>query len=146
MFKVDEFCRSCQELALPFNILEPRASLAFLSDVIEKYKPTRTSGHVAIGGDATSISLESHEFSYSVHLDDEPIYIFFEQFGNDKNRVIVLNNGRNLGNVLQNAFGMEYFVSNEKQSFLLAVNWYAIEGIGSVDWLRNLAGRHCASH
>lgn len=101
---------------------------------------------MAIGGDATSISLEPHEFSYSAHLDDGPIYIFFEQFGNDKNRVIVLNNGRNLGNVLENAFGMEYFVSNEKQGFLLAVNWYAIEGIGSVDWMGNLAGGSCTSN
>lgn len=32
---------------------------------------------------------------------------------------------------MENSFGMEYFVSNEKTDFLIAVNWYVIQIAGS---------------
>lgn len=139
MSKVDEFIRSCHELEEPFRVLEPNASLVFLSTALERFKPVKQSAHLAIGGDSVSIPLEPNEFSYSAYLKAQPIYIFFEQSGNDKNRVIVLENGNSLGKVFANVFGMEYFACDERQTYLLAVNWYVIEGVGAVDWMRKLA-------
>lgn len=40
-------------------------------------------------------------------------------------------NAKLIGDLMENSFGMEYFVSNEKLDFLIAVNWYAIEVAGS---------------
>jgi len=136
MFKVDEFSRSCGELGLAFRVLDPNASRALVRDVFGKFKPVKTSGHVALGDDAVSIPLEPHEFSYCENLEDARILVFFEQQGNDLDRVVALEDGRSLGKVLENAYGMEYFVTNEKQTFLLAVNWYVVEGTGLVDWMR----------
>lgn len=139
MSKVDEFIRSCQELGATFRVLEPNASLVFMSAALEKFKPVKQSGHLAIGGDSISIPMGPHEFTYSINLDAQPVYIFFEQLGSDKNRVIVLEDGNSLGKVLANAFGMEYFASDERLSYLLAVNWYVIEGVGAVNWMKKLA-------
>ena len=61
MFKVDEFSRSCGELGLAFRVLDPNASRALVRDVFGKFKPVKTSGHVALGDDAVSIPLEPHD-------------------------------------------------------------------------------------
>lgn len=40
---------------------------------------------------------------------------------------------------MEESFGMEYFVSNKTSDYLLAVNWYVIEGVGiAKDWLLTL--------
>ncbi len=44
-----------------------------------------------------------------------------------------IENGRNFCSILKNAYGMEYFISNENANYLVAVNWYVIEGAGSVN-------------
>ncbi|NVD97137.1 hypothetical protein [Massilia sp. BJB1822] len=112
-----------------------------MAEVIGKFKPARMSGHLAIGHDSISIPLEPNEFTYSSHLDAAPVYVFFEQRAADKDRVLILHDGRSLAKVFENAFGMEYFASDEKQSYLLAVNWYVIEGAGECGaWIKRLAG------
>ncbi|UTY60820.1 hypothetical protein HPQ68_17320 [Massilia sp. erpn] len=84
--------------------------------------------------------LEPNEFTYSTHLDAGPACVFFEQHGADRDRVLILHDGKSLSKVFENAFGMEYFVSDEKKSYLLAVNWYVIEGAGECDtWMTRLA-------
>lgn len=42
----------------------------------------------------------------------------------------MIRNARLIGRLMVNSFGMEYFVSNEKVDFLIAVNWYVIEVAG----------------
>ncbi|UMR30235.1 hypothetical protein MJ904_25125 [Massilia sp. MB5] len=117
------------------------ASRQFMAEVIGKFKPARMSGHLAIGHDSISIPLEPNEFTYSSHLDAAPVFVFFEQRTADKDRVLVLHDGRSLAKIFENAFGMEYFVSDEKHSYLLAVNWYVIEGTGECrTWMKRLAG------
>ncbi|AKU24587.1 hypothetical protein ACZ75_01140 [Massilia sp. NR 4-1] len=106
---------------------------------MDKFKPERVAGHLAIGHHSIAIPLEANEFTYSSHLDAEAAYVFFEQRGEDRDRVLMLHDGPSLARVFANAYGMEYFVSNQRKSYLLAVNWYVIEGAGaSVDWMKRL--------
>ena len=42
----------------------------------------------------------------------------------------MIKNAKLIGRLMENSFGMEYFVSNEKVNFLIAVNWYVIEVAG----------------
>ena len=75
--------------------------------------------------------------SFVPYIGEEPILIFFEQTDLNKNRVVYINDGRKLCNILEHAYGLEYFIINEKISYLLAVNWYAIEGVGTITCLIN---------
>lgn len=58
-------------------------------------------------------------------------YIFFDQENHNRSKVVVIDDAKKLGQIMENSYGMEYFVSNEKADYLLAVNWYVIEGEGS---------------
>lgn len=44
--------------------------------------------------------------------------------------MIAIHSGRRLGEIMENSFGMEYFVTNKDFAYLLAINWYVIEGVG----------------
>ncbi|KEQ17555.1 hypothetical protein GZ78_17580 [Endozoicomonas numazuensis] len=104
---------------------------------MRKFHPDKLSGHLSIGHESTSIALEPWEFSYSKKLKDEPLFIFFEQRDVNKNKMACIKNGKKLCSILEQAYGMEYFVTNQNVSFLLAVNWYEIEGIGEITNLIN---------
>lgn len=57
---------------------------------------------------------------------------FFEQVNNANKRMVVkIENLKLLGKILEKSFGMEYFLTNEKMDFLIAVNWYVIEVSGT---------------
>lgn len=85
--------------------------------------------------------MEGNEFSYSEYLESEPAYIFFDQEGRDRNSVVVVKDTKLIGLLMENSYGMEYFVSNEKADFLIAVNWYVVEAAGSaVESLNELNG------
>ncbi|RAV02766.1 hypothetical protein DQG13_08955 [Paenibacillus sp. YN15] len=99
---------------------------------MRQFTPFKTAGHLAIGADSHAISLEKYEFSYSKYLNSEPAFIFFDQEGLDRNTVVVVKDAKLAGDLMENSFGMEYFLSNEKLDYLIAVNWYVIEVAGSV--------------
>ena len=139
MSNVIEFRRSADELNIGCYPLDLVASKKIIREVEEKFSPEKLTGHVSIGHNSVSVPLDAYEFSYSQYLQSEPIYVFFDQLGDDQGCVLILDEGRSLGKVLENAFGMEYFITNEKMDYLLAINWYVIEGSGSaVDWLGEL--------
>lgn len=52
---------------------------------------------------------------------------FFEQDVSNKNIVVVVDDVRDMSRLMEDSYGMEYFVSNEVGDFLIAVNWYVIE-------------------
>ncbi|MEQ9495228.1 MAG: hypothetical protein RIT81_00185 [Deltaproteobacteria bacterium] len=62
--------------------------------------------------------------------------MFFDQEGPDRRSVVELDDGRRLGDVMEESFGMEYFVADVAASFLISVNWYAIEFAGGARELR----------
>jgi hypothetical protein len=139
MSKSDELINASQELGIASYILTSKEGADFIHFVLDLYKPNKLSGHLAIHHDSVSIPLEPYEFTYSTFMAEEPAYVFFEQKGTDINKVVVVEEGNRLGEILENSYGMEYFVSNKTANYLLAVNWYVIEGSGSaIDWLTTL--------
>ena len=128
-----------RNLGIPCELLSKTKGVQFINSVFEKFSPNKKTGHLAIHHDSISIPLELYEFSYSSFLEKEPAYIFFDQEGLDKGNVIVVENGKEIGQIMENAFGMEYFVSNKEMDYLLAVNWHVIEGIGKAkEWLAKI--------
>ncbi|ODC05551.1 hypothetical protein BFW38_16960 [Terasakiispira papahanaumokuakeensis] len=111
-----------------------------MESVLKKFKPFKTTGHLSIGKDSKSIKTEEHEFSYSKKLSKGAAYIFFDQESKDRNTLVIIEEGSQLCNIMENAYGMEYFLSNKELDYLIAVNWYAIEGAGlAKNWFSELA-------
>lgn len=139
MSKSEELTTASRELGIISFILLEEEGVDFIRSVLERYKPLKTSGHLSIYHDSVSIPLTEYEFTYSKYMSTEPAYVFFEQEGSKPSEVVVIEEGNRLGEVFFNSYGMEYFVSNKKAEYLLAVNWYVIEGIGTaVKWLKKL--------
>lgn len=129
---------NCQELTqissnlgIDIVILDENDSKQYIKTVIDIFKPYKITGHLSIGIETLTIPLEGNEFSYSKYLNSEPAYIFFDQESRDRNTVVVVKDTKSVGYLMENSYGMEYFVSNEKMDFLIAVNWYVIEVAGT---------------
>ncbi|MCV2884711.1 hypothetical protein OE749_08385 [Aestuariibacter sp. AA17] len=139
MDNYEELSRVSRELGVNISLMPKEWGSTYIELILNKFKPFKITGHVSIGESATATSLENHEFSYSKNLEDEPVYVFFEQKGDKRENVIMVEDGRLLCDLFANAYGMEYFVSNKNGDYLIAVNWYAIEGVGNVSsWLKEL--------
>lgn len=133
----DELIRESRKLKIACTLLGNQESLEYINNVIKKFTPQKTSGHLSIyNNESVSISSEKYEFLYSDYLDDEPVYVFFDQENHNRNKVVVISEGKRLCRIMENTYGMEYFVSNKKAEYLLAINWYVIEGAGTAkQWL-----------
>ena len=135
----EEIIAASEELGIVGYVMPEVEGVNYIRFVLDRYKPHKTSGHLSIYYNSVSLPLEEHEFTYSKHLDNEPVSIFFDQEGTEANKVVVIEQGKRLGEIFENSYGMEYFVSNKKADYLLAVNWYVIEGAGTaVDWINTL--------
>jgi len=134
-----ELVQISSNLGIDIVVLDENESKQYINRVINIYKPIKITGHLSIGEETLTIPLEKNEYSYSKYLKSDPAYIFFDQESRDRNTVVVVKDAKLIGNLMENSFGMEYFVSNEKSDFLIAVNWYVIEIAGSaIDALTNL--------
>ena len=132
--KINELEKGANLLKLVYETLDIEASSAFINSVFEKFKPTKVSGHLSIGSDKSEkIKTEDNEFHFSLNLEDEPIYVFFEQDGINKSQVFILLNGKMFSSLLEECFGIEYFISNKTQDYLISVNWYVIEILKAQD-------------
>ena len=128
----------CGVEASPFAGEEAKT---YIEGVNDKFSPFKTSGHLAIGHDSVCLPLEENEFSYQQRLDAEPAIVFFDDHPWTAEKAIRIANVRNLGRVLEECSGIEYFMSDEAMSYLIAVNWYVIEGTGSVvERLKEIGG------
>lgn len=126
-----ELVRIGSNLGLDIVILDENDSKQYIKTVIDIFKPYKITGHLSIGNETLTIPLEGNEFSYSIYLKNEPAYIFFDQESRDRNTVVVVKDAKWIGYLMENSYGMEYFVSNKKMDFLISVNWYVIEAAGS---------------
>jgi len=129
--KTQELIQVSTDLGIAIDVLDENESKQFIKRVIDTYNPTKMTGHLSIGEETETIPLEGNEFSYSTYLKREPAYLFFDQEGRDQNTVVVVKDAKMIGKLMENSYGMEYFVSNETTDFLIAVNWYVIEIAGS---------------
>lgn len=126
----DEIIRACKALGVDARLLLKDEARGFLAAVLERFAPVKTSGHLAIGHDSDSVPTDENELRLSDLLPARPIRMFFDQEGPDREVVVEVSQADRLGEVMEESFGMEYFLADEDASFLIAVNWYAIELAG----------------
>jgi len=128
---IQELINACTLLKKEYSIIQHAESTHYINSVISSYRPKKTAGHVAIQSEESDLfQTDLIEFEYSHFLDDEPVFLFFDQTGMEKNFVFKLNHGKNLCEILEECFGIEYFLSNEQKSYLISVNWYTLEVVG----------------
>ena len=63
----------------------------------------------------------------------DPAFIFFEQNQINRCDVVRVEDARNISSLMENSHGMEYFISDAGLTYLIAVNWYAIEYVGDIE-------------
>lgn len=126
-----ELIQVSADLGIDTVVLEENESRQYIKKVIDVYKPFKITGHLSIGENIKTIPLNDYEYSFSTFLRSEPAYIFFDQESRDRNVVVVVKDANFIGRLMENSYGMEYFVSNEKMEFLISVNWYVIEVAGT---------------
>lgn len=129
----EEIEKVCGHLKIGCRVLPTAEASELLCKVFEKYSVTKKAGHLSIGSHSVKIPTEQFEFTYSEILNPEPVYMFFDQKNYNKKDVVVIDNGRNIGLIMANSIGMEYFITDMNLSYLIAVNWYMIEAKGSIE-------------
>lgn len=126
--KILELENGAKLLDLDYEILDKHKGAKIITFIFEKFKPKKREGHLTIGSETSAkLITDNNEFSFSKDFKDEPIYIFFEQDKIHQGQVFVLQSGREFSNLLNECFGMEYFISNKECQYLISVNWYTIE-------------------
>jgi hypothetical protein len=139
---IEEFLEASKRANVYSQKLNENISKKYIEEIIRKFNPIKLLSHISIGHNSESVGLEQWEFNYSEELEDEPVYVFFEQSYSNKNKLILIQDGRELCRIFEHAYGMEYFVTNKEKSYLLAVNWYVIEGAGTaIDLINRLKSK-----
>ena len=139
MTSQEELIRACRELGISSRAMKPNETREFIDAVIGRFSPSKTTGHLSIGKGAVAIPLEHNEFTYSDYLERVPTVVFFDQKTDERNLAVEVSDGSALGKIMSKSYGMEYFVADRAMTYLLAVNWYAIEGVGAaVEWMARL--------
>lgn len=134
MRKVDELLKSSVELGISLKILSEANSKTYISNTLKKFNPDRTTGHLSIGESYFRMDTERYEFSFSKYLEQEPALIFFEQSDRKKSKIVLeIENATQVSSLFENAFGMEYFITNRNLDYLIAVNWYGIQVVGTAE-------------
>lgn len=130
--EAEELLSIGKELGIDIELLTEDEAKICINTVLRRFTPFKVTGHIGIGHDSLKLSINEWEFSYMENLCQEKGYIFFEQENNlYKKTVVKIDDLRKLGKILEKSFGMEYFLSNERLDFLIAVNWYVIEITGT---------------
>lgn len=119
-------------------VLNKEEAKQYIKQVLVKFNPQKTQGHLSIYNNSATLAIDEYEFTYCKHLPQEPAYIFFDQI-TKKDSVIKISNAQKIGKLLMECCGMEYFLSNEASTYLIAVNWYVVEGAGeALQWMKPL--------
>ena len=119
-------------LGLRYEILTGGEASTIIKTSLEKFVPFRTLGHLAISDERSIyLKLSDNEYTFSEKLDDEPVFVFFEQTMNHVNIVFKLLNGKSFSKILEECGILEYFLTNETVDYLIAANWYTIEIVGN---------------
>lgn len=132
MSNISELINICNNLNIPFCIIEGVEASQIISKTIKIFSPSQITNHLSISNDdkVFKIPLECNEFTYSKRLPEGKGYVFFDLESKDKNKVFVLENIQDVCDVMSESFGMEYFLVDENFDYLIAVNWYVIEIAG----------------
>ena len=138
MYIINELKSNADKIGLNYSIIKGVEAEKLISKIFKKFDPLRTSGHLAISDNSKIISLEENEFTYTLAIKKQKGYLFFDQEGVDRNLVLEVENVQRVGELMEESFGIEYFLSNSDLSFLIAVNWYVIEVSGDCEDIEDL--------
>ncbi len=139
--EANELLEVGKRLDIKVEVLPDNEAQTYISQILERFKPFKVTGHVGIGHDSFCLGIDAWEFSYMEYLPKGSGYIFFDQGRSMNQRTVVkIEDLRLLGRILEDSFGMEYFVANETADFLIAVNWYVVEISGAEKALGRLSG------
>lgn len=138
MYIINELKSNADKIGLNYSIIKGIEAKKLISEIFRKFDPLRTSGHLAISDNSKIIPLEYNEFTYTLAIKRQKGYLFFDQEGIDKNLVLEVENIQRVGELMEESFGIEYFLSNSDLSFLIAVNWYVIEVSGNCEDIKDL--------
>ncbi|MBB4808262.1 hypothetical protein HNP38_003604 [Chryseobacterium defluvii] len=128
LYRIKELEEAARKKSLEYSVIEGEKAKEFISTTLEKFKPFRAAGHLGIGSEESIIlSIEENEFTFSEKYLSGPVYVFFEQDYYNKNQIFVLKEGAFFSKLLFECSQLEYFITNEKNDYLISVNWYAIE-------------------
>ncbi len=128
---LEELLNVSKQLNIGSSYIKGIKAKEYISKVLSKFNPEKTNGHLNIGGNSLSLPTEIYEFTFSKILPKIEAYVFFEQDSFNKDSIYIINDLSLLCSVMEESYGMEYFVSNERLDFLISVNWYVIQGTGA---------------
>lgn len=132
--EAEELLSVGSELGIKIEILDDYEANMCIHNALEKFKPFKITNHIGIGHDSFCLPIDEWEFSYTKYLPKESGYIFFEQSSILSRKTVIKIDDINLfGKVIENSFGMEYFLTNKNSDFLIAVNWYVVEVAGKIE-------------
>lgn len=128
LYKIKELEAAAKKLFLEYSIIEGDRASRFIQMTLNKFKVSKITGHLSIDSEVSKkISTDEHEFTFSKEYLSDAVYVFFEQDHYNKNQIFILKEGTLFSQLIQECYGMEYFITDEKNSFLISVNWYIIE-------------------
>lgn len=128
LYKIKELESAAKKLFLEHSIIAGERAGEFIQETLNKFKVSKKTGHLSIDNDVSKkISTDEYEFTFSKEYLSDAAYIFFEQNYYNKNQIFILKKGNLFSQLIQECYGMEYFITDEKKSFLISVNWYTIE-------------------
>jgi len=128
LYKIKELEEAAEKLFLEYSIVEGEMANEFIQATFNKFKPFKVTGHLSIGSEfSEEMSTDEHEFTFSEKYLSGPVYVFFEQDYYNKNQIFVLKEGRHFSKLMQECYGMKYFITDEEKKILISVNWYIIE-------------------
>lgn len=132
--EAEEIITISKKIGVKVELLADGEAKLFIQKALELFSPFKNTGHLGIGHDSFVIPITKWEYSYMDYLCQEKGYIFFPQRNLlSKKTVVRIEDLRMLGKILEESFGMEYFLTNRYMDFLIAVNWYAIEVTGTME-------------
>lgn len=128
LYKIKELESAAKKLLLEYSIIEGERAGEFIQMILNKFKVSKITGHLSIDSEVSrKISTDEYEFTFSKEYLSDAVYIFFEQDHYNKNQIFILKEGNLFSQLIQECYGMEYFITDEKKSFLISVNWCTIE-------------------
>ena len=129
--EAEELITVGKKLNIKAELLADDEAESCIQRTLDLFMPFRTTGHLGIGHDSFTLPIDKWEFSYMEYLSQESGYVFFSQKKRLSGRTVVrIDNLQELGKILEESFGMEYFLTNKNADFLIAVNWYVVEILG----------------
>lgn len=127
-----ELLKVSKQLGFASSCITGDDAKKYIDRVFYKFNPEKKTGHLAIGGNTISISAEKYDSTYSKYLPSTSGLVFFEQNHLNRDSIFAVDNISLLCEIMDESYGMEYFVSNKNIEFLIAVNWYSIEIKGDI--------------